>query len=620
MSTTEKFSFQAETRQLLDIVIHSLYTDQEIFVRELISNAADACERFRFIQVSGRPLYQPEIAATISIATNDQEDTITITDTGIGMTHDELVENLGKIAHSGTKQFLKSLTSAEGGKPDLTLIGQFGVGFYSAFMAAKKVKVFTRSFLPDSTGWGWTSEGMEGYEMEPAPDTPRGTKIILYLKDGLKKFAKAYEIERIIKKYSNFVQFPIELDGKHQNTVQAIWARNKSEIKEEEYNEFYTYLWHSQEKPLFRQHFTADAPLSIQALLYVPAHNFETSAAKRTPSEVNLYCRKVLIESRVKGIFPDWLRFVKGVVDSEDFPLNISRETIQDSSLMQKLSKVLTGRFIKFLEEQTEKDPEAYLRFYDEYNRFLKEGILTEFAHVNALGKLLRFESSAQEAGKTTSLADYVKRMQPEQKEIFYLLAPNREAAESSPYFEVFNARKLEVLFLYEPLDEIVMENLISFDSKDLISAEKAELQLGEIKEHPETISDEKAQELAKWLKSSLGEKIEEVRVSKRLLESPAALFDTVQFMTSNRRRLLKSMKGGDTPLKFNLEINTRHCLISRLEHIRHVDSELAGKVAEQVLDNAKISAGLLDDPRVMLKRLNELIERAIDTTGPKTG
>ncbi|MGN6555632.1 MAG: molecular chaperone HtpG, partial [Verrucomicrobiota bacterium] len=309
MSKTETHHFQAEIQQLLNIVIHSLYTDKEIFVRELISNAADACEKLRFKQSSGIAVYQADVAPSIAITTDDKAGTITITDTGLGMTHGELVENLGTIAHSGTKAFLKQL--AEEKKPDVGLIGQFGVGFYSAFMVAKRVTVLSRSFAPEEEGWQWTSEGGGGYELAPATDLPRGTKITLELKDEAKEFAEGSTVERIIQRYSSFVPFPIELNGNRLNTVQAIWARNKNEIKEEEYNEFYTFIGHDHDKPLFRLHFTADAPLAIQALLFVPGKNFETMGMGRIESEVNLYCRKVLIQAKAKGLFPEWLRFLK---------------------------------------------------------------------------------------------------------------------------------------------------------------------------------------------------------------------------------------------------------------------------------------------------------------------
>ncbi len=612
MSQTESHHFQAEIQQLLDIVIHSLYTDKEIFVRELISNAADACEKLRFNQSSGKAVQQSDVAPSIAITTDDKAGTIAIADTGIGMTHGELVENLGTIAHSGTKAFLKQI--AEQTKPDVALIGQFGVGFYSAFMVAKRVTVLSRSFVPEESGWQWTSEGAGGYELVAAADLPRGTKITLELKDDAKEFAQESGVERIIKRYSSFVPFPIELNGKRLNTVQAIWARSKSEIKEEEYNEFYTFVGHDHEKPLFRLHFTADAPLAIQSLLFVPQRNFESMGMGRMDSEVNLYCRKVLIQAKAKGLFPEWLRFLKGVVDSEDLPLNISRETMQDTSLMQKLNKVLTGRFLKFLDEQSEKEADAYEKFYAEYQRFLKEGVVTDFTHKDALGKLLRYETSAMDKGKLTSLADYVKRMPSDQKEVYCLLAPNRAAAEASPYFEVFKERKFEVLFLYDPWDEFVMEHLREFDGKPLKPAEKAELDVSETKKDG-ALSEDAAKSLAQWLKETLGDKVGEVRVSKRLVESPAVVVDADKFMTSSMRRIMKSLKkeGEEAaPAKHDLELNPAHPIVTRLDAMRQKDAALAASVAEQVLDNARVAAGLLEDPRAMLTRLNQLLEKVL--------
>jgi len=612
MSKTETHHFQAEIQQLLNIVVHSLYTDKEIFVRELISNAADACEKLRFSQSSGKAVYQSEVAPVISVTTDDQAGTITITDTGLGMTHGELVENLGTIAHSGTKAFLRQL--AEDKQPDAGLIGQFGVGFYSAFMVAKKVTVLSRSFVPEESGWQWISEGMGGYELAPAADLPRGTRITLELKDEAKDFAQANTVERIIQRYSSFVPFPIELNRKRLNTVQAIWTRNKQEIKEEEYNEFYTFIGHDHEQPMFRLHFSADAPLAIQSLLFVPPRNFETLGMGRIDSEVNLYCRKVLIQAKAKGLFPEWLRFLKGVVDSEDLPLNISRETMQDTSLMQKLNKVLTSRFLKFLDEQSEQAAEAYAKFYGEYQRFLKEGVVTDFTHKEALGKLLRFESSTLEKGRLTSLADYVKRMPSGQKEIYCLLTPNRAAAEASPYYEVFRERKFEVLFLYDAWDEFVIEHLHAFDGQPIKLAEKVELDLSETKKAA-ALSEDAAKALAQWLKQTLGDKVGEVRVSKRLVASPAVVVDADKFMTASMRRMMKAMKpdsAPETPVTHDLEINPAHPLVARLDGIRQKDSGLAASVAEQILDNARVAAGLLEDPRAMLTRLNQLLERVL--------
>jgi TNF receptor-associated protein 1 len=320
-----------------------------------------------------------------------------------------------------------------------------------------------------------------------------------------------------------------------------------------------------------------------------------------------------LIQAKAKGLFPEWLRFLKGVVDSEDLPLNISRETMQDTSLMQKLNKVLTGRLLKFLDDQSEKEPETYEKFYAEFQRFLKEGVVTDFTHKEALGKLLRFESSALDKGKLTSLADYVKRMPSEQTEIYCLLAPNRAAAEASPYFEVFRQRKFEVLFLYDAWDEFVVDNLHTFEGKSLKLAEKAELDLTEKKEG--ALSEDAGKSLATWLKETLGDKVADVRVSKRLVDSPAVLVDPDKFMTSSMRRIMKAMKkDGEeaASTKYDMEINPSHPIVSRLDSARQKDPALAASVAEQVLDNARVAAGLLEDPRAMLNRLNQLLEKVL--------
>jgi molecular chaperone HtpG len=610
---SEKHQFQAEIQQLLNIVVHSLYTDKEIFIRELISNSADALEKLRFFQSSGKPVYQAELPLKISIQTDEKTNTITFADTGVGMTHAELVENLGTIAHSGSKALVQALSGEQ--KPDLNLIGQFGVGFYSAFMVAKKVVVTSHSYQPDEQGWEWSSDGTGGYEMEPRNDLPRGTTIVVHLNDDQKDFAQDWRVEGIIKRYSNFVPFPIELNGKAVNTMQAIWARNRNEIKEEEYDEFYKYIGHDQEKPLYRLHFSADAPIAIQALLYVPSHNLEMLGMSRTESEVNLYSRKILIQAHAKGLLPEWLRFLKGAVDSEDLPLNISRETMQDSALLQKINRVITGKFLKFLEDQAEKDSAHYDKFFDEFGRFLKEGVISDFSHREALGKLLRYESSVATAGQKTSLAQYVSRMPSDQKEIYYLLAPNRQAAETSPYYEAFAARKFEVLFFFDPWDEFVMDNLHSFEGKTIRSAERADIAIENPEKKEGELSSEQADALAKWIKDGLKDRVNNVRSSKRLVESPAVVTEADGGLTTSMRKVLKAMRKEGMPEmepKYDLEINPGHPIIIKLEQMRTADPALAEKVAEQVYDNARVAAGVLEDPRAMLKRLNELLEKVL--------
>jgi TNF receptor-associated protein 1 len=612
---SEQHHFQAEIGQLLDIVIHSLYTDRDIFIRELISNAADACEKLRFLQTSGAAVFQPDVAPAIFVRTNATDGTITFGDTGVGMTHTELVDNLGTIAHSGTKAFLKQL--AEHQRPDARLIGQFGVGFYSAFMAGSKVEVLTRSHLAEEQGWRWTSENAGGFEVEPAPDLQRGTQVIVHVKDDAKDFAREDHVRRIVERYSSFLQFPIELNGSRLNTIQAIWARNKSDVPDADYNSFYQYIGHDHEDPLLRLHFSVDAPLAIQAVLFVPKTNWESVGLGRTDPGVSLYCRKVLIDDHAKDLLPEWLRFVKGVVDSEDLPLNISREKMQDSALLEKITKVLTGRFLKFLGETAEKEPALYETFYRQFARFLKEGVAVDFAHRDALAALLRYESSTLEKGTLTSLADYVKRMPADQTDIYYLLAPGREAAESSPYFEVFRSRGYEVLFLDDPIDEFVMEHLHEFEKKTVRAAEQAELDAVAPPKGEGALSDADVESLARWLEDTLADRVGAVRASKRLVNSPAVVVDEDRMMTTGMRRILKAMQKDKAEAasvaKQDLEINPRHPIITGLNRMRGSDEALAQKVGQQLLDNALVAAGLLDDPRAMLSRLNELLERVLE-------
>ena len=603
--TTEKHAFQAEIAQLLDIVIHSLYTDKEIFIRELISNAADATEKLRFLQASGTEVYQQDRPLTIAVNTDDTAHTITIADSGIGMTRDELVENLGTIAHSGSKAFLEQMKE-NAGNPNI--IGQFGVGFYSAFMVATKVTVYTRSYKADEAGWIWTSDGANSYEIEPGTDIDRGTKIVIQLKKDDEEFARDYRVESIIKQYSSFVSFPIELNGKAVNTIAAIWTRSKSELTDAEYDDFYKFIGHDIDGPMFRFHFSADAPLAINALLFVPKNNPEQIGMPKIESEVHLYCRKILIQSKAKGLLPEWLRFLRGVVDSEDLPLNISRETMQDSALMQKLNKVLTGRFLKFLEDEAKGDADKYGEFFKEFGRFIKEGLMTEYTHRDALARLLRYESSHSE--KPAPLADYVSRMTAEQTEIYYLCAPNREACLASPYYEALKAKGLEVLFLTDPWDEFVMDRLADFDGKKLVAAEKAEVK---VDDGEKKLSDDEARLLCNFIKETLGDKVDEVRVSSRLVDSPAVLVESDSGITSSMRRIMKSMnRGADMPVKHHLEINPNHAMLAGLNVTRTENPELGRQVVEQIYDNGLITAGLLEDPQAMLKRINALLEKLV--------
>jgi len=608
-ATPQKFEFQAEIKQLLDIVIHSLYTEKEIFVRELVSNASDALEKFRHLQLTEKEVFDDKLDLEINLTTDDKAKTITIQDFGLGMTRAELIENLGTIAHSGSKAFLKAL--GESGQKNANLIGQFGVGFYSAFTVAKSVKVYSHSWRSAEAGHVWTSDGTGSYEIEESADLRRGTKIVIELKDDCADFSQDWKIKEVLERYSSFVSFPINLNAKRINTVQALWLRSKNEIKEEEYTEFYKFQAHAYDEPRLRLHFSADAPLSINALLFVPKENPERLGLTRLEPSVSLYCRKVMIDAKPKDLLPEWLRFLKGVVDSEDLPLNISRETMQDKALIEKLNKVITNRFLKFLDEESKSRIDGYNEFYAQFGIFLKEGAALDFTHKDQLVKLLRYESSLTDKGKTTSLADYVTRMQSEQKEIYYLIGPNRESIESGPYLEGFKARNLEVLFCYESVDEYVMNNVREFDGKKLTAADHADVKLTDLPKSDGSLSDDEIKSLTEWLKKTLGDRVAEVKASDRLVDSPALALNADKFMSPHMRRMMKAMNkdGGESPLRVNLEINPRHAVIKHLAAAQTAAPEKAALVAEQILDTALIGAGLLDDATKMVARIYKLLE-----------
>jgi len=612
MSTPQKFEFQTEIRQLLDIVIHSLYTEKEIFVRELVSNASDALEKMRHLQIVEKEIFDDRLPLEINLTTDDKARSFTIQDFGVGMTRAELIENLGTIAHSGSKAFLQAL--GEGGAKNANLIGQFGVGFYSAFMVAKTVRVYSHSWRTAEPGAVWESDGSGNYTIDEAEGQRRGCKIVVELKDDCTEFSLASKIEEILKRYSSFVQFPVNLNGKRINTVQALWLRNKNEIKDEEYVEFYKFQANAFDSPRLRLHFSADAPLAINALLFVPEDNPERFGMMRTEPEVSLYCRKILIDARPKDLLPEWLRFLRGVVDSEDLPLNISRETTQDRALIKKLSRVITRRFIKFLEEEAKERLDSYKEFYHRFGVYLKEGAALDATYKDELMKLLRYESSLTKAGELTSFTDYVSRMKEGQKEVYYLVGPNRAAIEAGPYLEGFRARNLEVLFCYENVDEYVMTNVHEFDGKRLLAADHADVKLDDLPRPPEegALTDEQVKALVAWLKETLGDRVADVKTSDRLVDSPALALNADKFMSPHMRRLMKAMKtegAEDTPPRVELQINPRHAVIKHLAGIRESKVEVAKLVAAQMLDNALIAAGLLDDPQKMVARIYKLLE-----------
>lgn len=614
MTTPTHQPFQAEVRQLLDIVIHSLYTDREIFIRELVSNASDALEKLRHAQLaSSGTIHDPELPLEISITTDETARTLTIADHGTGLTREELERNLGTIAHSGTKAFLQSLKESGGSTPG-SLIGKFGVGFYSVFMVAKEVRVFTRSSGSDGDGLVWTSDGATGYTIDEAPGQSRGARIVIELKDDAYDFSEAATVKRILEKYSSFVPFPILLNGERVNTVEALWLKSKNEVTDEQYDEFYKFACKAWDAPRFRLHFAADAPLQINALLFVPTENPEKFGLGQTEPGVALYCRRVLIDAQPPDFLPEWMRFLRGVVDSEDLPLNISRETMQDSALVRKLGEVIAGRVLKLLEQQGSEEPEKYEAFYKDFARFIKEGVANDFRHRDSLAKLLRFESSLSDPGKMTGLADYVTRLKDGQDTIYYQIAPNRAAIEAGPYLEAFKARGLEVLFAYEPLDDYVFTSLREFDGKKLVSVTSENVKLDDVPvdsaEAP--LSDDEVSGLCSWLKETLGDAVTEVSGSARLVDAPVLALTPEHAPTAQMRSMMRAMQQDVEPVKVKLEINPRHAMVKSLAVARTAQPELASLAARQLLDNSLLSAGLLEDPRDMVQRLNELLGKAL--------
>lgn len=615
----DRHEFQAETRQLLDIVTHSIYTDKEVFIRELISNASDALEKLRHLQSTGASIQDASLEPKIIITTDEKAGTLTIEDSGVGMSKKEMVENLGTIARSGSKAFLEQLkgsSSGESGDALGGIIGKFGVGFYSAFMVADKVEVFSQSAVSDCKSHLWRSDGSGTYEIAEANDMTRGSKIVLYLKDSCKEFGTKTKVESIIRRYSNFVSFPIILDGNTVNTVQALWTKSESEVMDEEYTEFYKFIANAFDEPAYRIIFKADAPIELKTLFFIGSSHTEKFGYARLEPGVSLYSRKILIERNSPDILPDWMRFVRGVVDSEDLPLSLSREKMQDSRLIHKIRDVLTRKIIRFLERESTKNPEKFETFFKEFGQFIKEGICTDFANKDALAKLLRYESSQIDNGKLTTLDEYVSRCPPDQNEIYYLCAPTRAIAESSPYFEAFRKMNKEVLFVFSPIDDFVMTNIAEFNGRKVISAEHAKVDVDD----NDTASGKKLSKdeqdlFGAWLKLALEKSVKEVKFTSRLTDSPAIIVDHESASIRKMMQMVNDRAGQELSglSKHVMEINPNHSIIVDLNALREVDDALAKKVARQIYTNATVAAGLVEDGRSILSGLNEILAELLE-------
>ncbi len=599
----EQLEFQTEVKRMLDIVVHSLYTDKDIFLRELISNAADALEKARYIEVSGQQVSACPLE--IRIDTDEKAGTLTIRDTGIGMSRDEIIENLGTIAHSGAKKFLETLGQKD--SSDVNLIGQFGVGFYSAFMVSDRVELLSRSIHGDN-GVRWTSQGDGTYTIEDAEVDERGTTITLYMKKDTAEYADPLRVKEIIRQYSSFVSFPIHVDGEKVNTIGALWLKNKNEVETQDYEEFYKFLAEDYMNPLLHYHFSVDAPLSINAVLFCPAENMEMRGLGQMEHGVRLYSRRVMIRERAEDLLPSWMRFLRGVIDSDEIPLNISRETMQDRLLMQKIGRVITGRFLSYLDELSRKDPEAYLVFYKKFGVFLKEGLAGDSEHTEKLLKLLRFEISDGEAEEMVSLDEYLDRGDEPLEAIYYISGSSRNAIEQGPYLEVFREKNIPVLYSYEGLDDYVLSMAGAYREVSFVSAESADLSL---EREMKLMTEEEAVALAQWMAGALGEKVTDVSVSRRLTGSPA-LVKNPSGIPSNLERWF-SMMNQEVPRSPKvLEINPDHGLIAKINELREKDEDRARRVADQVFDNAMLSAGLPVDIQEMVNRMNGLLEESL--------
>ncbi|XP_010212849.1 PREDICTED: heat shock protein 75 kDa, mitochondrial, partial [Tinamus guttatus] len=614
-----KHEFQAETKKLLDIVARSLYSEKEVFIRELISNGSDALEKLRHrLTTEGKALPEMEI----HLQTDPGKGTITIQDTGIGMTQEELVSNLGTIARSGSKVTWDEKQAEASSK----IIGQFGVGFYSAFMVADKVEVFSQSAEPGSPGYHWSSDGSGVFEIAEASGVRTGTKIIIHLKEDCKEFANEDRVKEVVTKYSNFISFPLYLNGRRINTLQALWMLDPKDISEWQHEEFYRFIAQAYDKPRYILHYKTDAPLNIRSIFYVPDQKpsvFDIS--REQASGIALYSRKILIQTKAADILPKWLRFLRGVVDSEDIPLNLSRELLQESALIRKLRDVLQKRLIKFFIDQCKKDPEKYAKFFEEYGLFMREGIVTvaEQDVKEDIAKLLRYESSSLPAGQLTSLPEYAARMKAGTRNIYYLCVPNRQLAERSPYFEAMKKKDMEVLFCYEQFDELTLLHLREFEKKKLISVETdivvdhyKEEKFEESRPDAERLTEKEAEDLMAWMRNALGSRITGVKVTTRLDTHPAMI--TVLEMGAARhflrmQQLAKTQEERAQILQPTLEINTGHALIKKLNELKDSQPDLAQLLLDQIYENAMIAAGLNDDPRPMVNRLNELLTKILE-------
>jgi molecular chaperone HtpG len=628
----ETLGFQAEVKQLLQLMIHSLYSNKEIFLRELISNASDAADKLRFEAINNDALYGNDHELKIQVQFDKDAKTVTISDNGIGMSREEVISHLGTIAKSGTKEFFSKLSGDQ--QADAALIGQFGVGFYSAFIVADRVTVETRRAGAEaSSAVRWESAGEGDYTLESIEKTSRGTDIVLHLRDGEEELLSSWKLKSIIRKYSDHISLPIvmkkeEWDEEKKETVvkdefetvnqaSALWARSKSDITQEQYEEFYKHVSHDFQAPLTHTHNRVEGRSEYTQLLYVPAHAPFDLWDRNKRGGIKLYVKRVFIMDDAEQLMPVYLRFVKGVIDSNDLPLNVSREILQESRDVRVIREGSTKRVLGMLEEmanaEEQEGKDKYATFWKEFGQVLKEGIGEDATNKDRIAKLLRFASTHDESGaQTVSFADYVSRMKEGQEKIYFVTADSFTAAKNSPHLEIFRKKGVEVLLLADRVDEWMLSFLTEFEGKELVSVAKGGLDLGKLedeaekKEHEETETQYK--ELVEKMKGALADKAKDVRVTFRLTDSPACLVADEHELSANLVRMLKAA-GQDAPeSRPILEINPNHPLVTRLKY-EDAESPRFGDWAHILFDQAMLAeGGSLTDPGAFVKRMNEML------------
>jgi molecular chaperone HtpG len=633
---TTQIAFQAEIQQVLDILVHSLYTEREIFLRELLSNALDALHRIQFEMLTNRNVLDEGVELAVYLETDEENRTLTIQDTGIGMTREEMIENLGTIAHSGAQQFLQVMEEAgkKGQGVTSDIIGQFGVGFYSVFMAAEEVNVISRSYQPEAEPAVWSSTGQGTYNVGPADKNDRGTTIVVKLKEEAKEFAQVYRLRQVIKTHSDFGAFPIyvkeqkppaegEKEGKTEftqaNQQVALWRQSPREVEEDKYKSFYQQLTLDFGDPLLRLHTSADAPVQFYALLYVPSKKDYRVFGVKEDYGLKLYSRKILIQENFKELLPKYLRFIEGVVDSEDLPLNVSRETVQSTPLLEKIKNVLVRRVAGELETLAEEKPDSYRTFWQEFGGFIKEGIATEPDSHGKFVDLLRFQSSKGEsADDLISLTQYTGRMKEEQSEIYYILGDNYSVISRSPHLEYFRKHDIEVLYLTDPMDSFMLVGLREYNGKPLKNVDDAGLDLPE----EEKVDEEKKEEaipsdqfeaLVARFKEVLGDRVEDVRESKILTDSPCRLVNPAGALNTGMQRVQRLLdKDYQIPKKI-LEINRNSELIQNISarFSTNAEDELINPLIEQLFESALVTEGIHPNPADMVPRIQKLMEAA---------